>query len=292
MSAPRVVAVTGAGRGLGREHALHLADLGTAVVVNDLGPAADEVVAEIVARGGRAVADHSDVSDWAAAKGVIDTALSAFGALHGLVNNAGILRDALLANLDGEDWADVVRVHLTGHAAPLHWAADHWRNRAKAGEGEPAAVVNTTSTSGLLGQVGQVGYGAAKAGIATLSMIAAAELGRYGVRVNCIAPAGRTRLTEDVPGMEDMVRRPDDPEAFDRWDPANVAPVVAYLVGPDCPLTGQTFFVHGGRIQIFRPWWPGPSLVRDQRWTIDELAAELPGFVDAHEEPVPALEGL
>jgi len=289
--AGRVVAVTGSGRGIGREHALLLAELGAHVVVNDLGAAADDVVAEIEATGGIAVADHNDITDWADAAGVVATAVDTFGRLDALVNNAGIVRDRLLVNLEEDEWDAVVRVHLRGHAATLRAAAQHWRERSKAGEDVRAAVVNTTSTSGLLGNVGQGSYGAAKAGIAALSGIAAMELGRYGVRVNCIAPAARTRLTEDVPGMEDMVRRP-DADAFDAWDPANVSPMVAYLVSDGCDLTGMTFFVLGGRVQLFRPWWPGPMLLGERRWTVDELAARIPEFVAAHHEPVPELEDL
>ena len=284
--AGRVAIVTGAGRGLGREHALLFADQGARVVVNDrgvgpdgsgaddLGPAT-AVVEEIRAAGGEAVANADDVADWDGARRLVAQAVEAFGGLDVLVNNAGILRDRFLVNMTAAEWDDVVRVHLRGHFAPTRWAAAYWRDAAKAGSGRQASVVNTSSTSGLLGNPGQTNYGAAKAGIAAFTVIAAAELERYGVRVNAIAPMARTRLTEATPGWEDMIRPPDDPEVFDAWDPANVSPVVAWLATADCPATGQVFYVHGGTVKVFSPWSIGAGVERDGRWTVADLAAQL-----------------
>jgi NAD(P)-dependent dehydrogenase (short-subunit alcohol dehydrogenase family) len=283
----RVAIVTGAGRGLGRQHALLMAAEGARVVVNDrgggpdgsgnddLGPAA-AVVGEIRAKGGEAVANADDVADWDGARRLVTRAVDAFGGLDVVVNNAGILRDRFLVNMTPDEWDDVVRVHLRGHFAPTRWAAAYWRDRAKAGAPVKASVINTSSTSGLLGNSGQTNYGAAKAGIAGLTVIAAAELERYGVRVNAIAPMARTRLTEGTPGWEDMIRPPDDPEAFDAWDPANVSPVVAWLATADCAVTGQVFYVHGGTVKRFSPWAIGEGVERAGRWTVADLAASFP----------------
>ena len=205
----RIAIITGAGRGIGREHALLFASEGAKVVVNDLGGAldgsaedgtpAEQVAAEIVAMGGEAVANHDNVADWAGAKNMIDQAVETFGDLHVLVNNAGNLRDRVLVNMTEDDWDSVMHVHLKGHFAPLHHAANYWRDQTKAGKDVKASIINTSSTSGLLGNPGQGNYGAAKAGIAALTVIAATELGRYGVRVNALAPNARTRMTESAP---------------------------------------------------------------------------------------------
>ncbi|HET8990462.1 MAG TPA: SDR family oxidoreductase [Acidimicrobiales bacterium] len=281
----RVAVITGAGRGIGREHALLFAAEGARVVVNDLGAgldgtggaasAAEEVVAEIRAMGAEAIANHDDVSSWAGGESLVAAAIEAFGDLHVLVNNAGILRDRVLVNLSEDDWDSVVRVHLKGHFVPLRFAAAYWRERAKAGHEVAAAVVNTSSTSGLLGNVGQSNYGAAKAGIAALSVIAAEELGRYGVRVNAIAPAARTRMTESTPGLSDYVVKPADPAAFDVWDPANVSPLVAALSTRECPITGHVYFVQGGTVRLFKNWTMTETLEKGDRWGVTELAARL-----------------
>ena len=287
--AGRVAVVTGAGRGLGRQHALLMAAEGARVVVNDRGGRADgsgagdagparDVVAEIRAAGGVAVANADDVADWEGARRLVACAIEEFGALHVLVNNAGILRDRFLVNMSAEEWDDVVRVHLRGHFAPTRWAAAHWREQAKAGAPALASVINTSSTSGLLGNPGQANYGAAKAGIAALTQCAAAELGRYGVRVNAIAPLARTRLTQSTPPLAASVAPPTDPEAFDTWHPANVSPLVAYLATRDCPLSGQVFLVHGRSIQRFEPWSAAETLEAPGRWTIDGLQAALARF--------------
>ena len=191
-----------------------------------------------------------------------------------LVNNAGILRDRMLVSMSEEEWDDVVAVHLKGHFVPTRFAAAHWREQVKAGETVQASIIHTSSTSGLLGNPGQTNYGAAKAGIGSFSIICAQELARYGVRSNCIAPAARTRLTEATPGLGDMVAAPT--EGFDVWDPANVSPLVAYLATADCEITGRTFFVQGGTVRVMEPWRMGERLERDDRWTIDDLAKELP----------------
>ncbi|HVX21860.1 MAG TPA: SDR family oxidoreductase [Acidimicrobiales bacterium] len=279
----RVAVITGAGRGIGREHALLFAAEGAKVVVNDLGgavdgsggdaTAAEQVVAEITAAGGQAVANGDDVADWDGGKRLIDAAVDAFGDVHVLVNNAGILRDRVLVNMTEEDWDSVIHVHLKGHFVPTRHAAAYWRQKSKAGEEVKASVINTSSTSGLLGNPGQSNYGAAKAGIAAFTVIAAQELGRYGIRVNAVAPAARTRMTESTPGLADIVRAPG--EGFDIWDPANVSPLVAYLATAGCPATGRVFFVQGGTVQNFQNWTMTESIDRPGRWTVAELASEM-----------------
>jgi NAD(P)-dependent dehydrogenase (short-subunit alcohol dehydrogenase family) len=286
----RVAIITGAGRGLGREHALLFAAEGARVVVNDLGGAVDGsgddrsaaqlVVDEIAATGGEAIANGDDVASWDGAKRIVDAAIEAFGDLHVLVNNAGILRDRMLVNMSEEDWDSVIHVHLKGHFLPTRFAAAYWRERTKQGETVRASIVNTSSTSGLLGNPGQTNYGAAKAGIAAFTVIAAQELARYGVRVNAIAPAARTRMTENTPGLGDIVRAPRDITAFDVWHPANVSPLVAYLATADSALTGRVLFVQGGQIRLFQPWTRTKTLEKSDRWTVEEIAKELPGIVD------------
>ena len=281
----RVCIITGAGRGIGREHALLFASEGAKVVVNDLGGAldgspedgtpAEQVAAEIVAMGGEAIANHDNVADWDGAKHMIDEAVETFGDLHVLVNNAGNLRDRVLVNMSEDDWDAVIHVHLKGHFAPLHHAANYWRDQTKAGKDVKASVINTSSTSGLLGNPGQGNYGAAKAGIAALTIIAASELGRYGIRVNALAPNARTRMTESAPGLVDLVKEPEDAAAFDVWDPANISPLVGYLATESCPSTGKVFFVLGGTIRNFQGWTLTETLEKDDRWTVAELQAEM-----------------
>jgi NAD(P)-dependent dehydrogenase (short-subunit alcohol dehydrogenase family) len=281
----RVAIITGAGRGIGREHALLFAAEGAKVVVNDLGgamdgtgddrTAAEQVVDEIKAAGGEAVANADNVADWEGAQRLINSAVEAFGDLHVLVNNAGILRDRVLVNMTEEEWDAVIHVHLKGHFAPTRWAAAYWREQTKAGKQVSASVINTSSTSGLLGNPGQANYGAAKAGIASFTQICAMELTRYGVRSNAIAPAARTRLTEATPGLGDVVKPPDDPGAFDIWDPANVSPLVAYLATESCPFNGKVFFVQGGKVQLMQPWKMAESIERNDRWTVSELSSEM-----------------
>ncbi len=282
----RVAIITGAGRGIGREHALLFAAEGAKVVVNDLGGAldgstseaapAEEVVAEIRAFGGEAVANHDNVAEWEGGARLIQSALDTYGELDVLVNNAGILRDRVLVNLSESDWDAVINVHLKGHFVPTRHAATYWRERAKAGHPVNASIINTSSTSGLLGNIGQSNYGAAKAGIAAFTVIIAEELGRYGVRANAIAPAARTRMTESTPGLADYVVKPTDEAAFDVWDPANISPLVATLAMADCTATGRVFFVQGGTVRLFQNWTMTETLERDDRWAVADLAAQLP----------------
>ena len=281
----RVAIITGAGRGIGREHALLFAAEGAKVVVNDLGgnpdgtgddrTPAEQVVHEIEKMGGEAIANADNVASWEGGQRMVNAAVEAFGKLDILVNNAGILRDRVLVNMTEEEWDAVVAVHLKGHFVPTRWAAAYWREKVKAGESVQANVINTSSTSGLLSNPGQTNYGAAKSGIATFTQIAAKELSRYGVKVNCIAPAARTRLTEATPGLGDIIKAPDDPGSFDIWDPANISPLVAYLATADCPFTGETFFVQGGQVKKFQSWKMGEGVERDERWTVAGLQSEL-----------------
>jgi NAD(P)-dependent dehydrogenase (short-subunit alcohol dehydrogenase family) len=286
----RVAIITGAGRGIGREHALLFAAEGARVVVNDLGGGldgsasaaspAEEVVEEITAFGGEAIANHDNVADWEGGARLVQSALDAFGDLHVLVNNAGILRDRVLVNLSEDDWDAVVNVHLKGHFVPTRHAAAYWRERAKAGHEVRASIINTSSTSGLLGNVGQSNYGAAKAGIAAFTVIIAQELGRYGVRANAIAPAARTRMTESTPGLSDYVVKPADAAVFDVWDPANISPLVAALATTDCASTGQVYFVQGGTVRLFQNWTMTTTLEQEDRWSVAALAARLPTLLE------------
>jgi NAD(P)-dependent dehydrogenase (short-subunit alcohol dehydrogenase family) len=278
----RVAIITGAGRGIGREHALLFAAEGARVVVNDLGgtvdgtgsdtSAAQQVVDEITAAGGEAVANYDDVADFDGAQRLVQQAVDTFGDLHVLVNNAGILRDRMLANMSAEEWDAVVRVHLRGHFCPTRWAAAYWRDQSKAGHGAKRAVINTTSTSGLFGNVGQTNYGAAKTGIATFSIIANQELSRYGVRVNAIAPAAATRLVATVS---------DNAAANSLMDAGNISPFVAYLATADCPIIGRVFYVQGGEVSLFQPFVVVDTITKDGRWTIEELQTEAARF-DEH----------
>ena len=280
----RVAIITGAGRGLGREHALLFASEGAKVVVNDLGgdmrgeggdlSAAQQTVADIKAMGGDAVVNGENVADWDGAQRLVRQAVDQFGDLHVLVNNAGILRDRVIINMTEAEWDAVVAVHLKGHFCPTRHAAVYWREQTKAGKSVNAAIVHTSSTSGLFSNPGQANYDAAKSGIATLSQVCAKELSRYGVRSNTIAPGARTRLTEATPGLSDVVKAP--AEGFDEWDPANVSPFVAYLATADCPFTGETFVVRGGVVQRVQSWSTAERIDKGDRWTVAELAAEGP----------------
>ncbi|MFF8653349.1 SDR family oxidoreductase [Streptomyces huasconensis] len=279
--AGRVVLVTGAGRGLGRAHARAYAAEGASVVVNDLGVAPDgsdepggpggadgpacAVVEEIRAAGGDAVAHGGDIATPEGAASLVRTALDTYGRLDTLVNNAGFLRDRMLVNLDEDDWDAVLRVHLKGHFLPLKHAAAHWRAEAKAGRVPHACVVNTSSGAGLLGSVGQGNYSAAKAGILGLTMVASAELAAYGVRVNAIAPAARTRMTEQT--FADTMAAPAD-GAFDAMAPENVSPLVVWLgSAASAGVTGRVFEAEAGRITVMEGWRPGPTADKGARWT-------------------------
>lgn len=267
----RTAIVTGAGRGLGRAHALLLAHLGARVVVNDT-DAAGDVVAEIRAAGGQAVAHDGSVSDWTAVREMTELAVQTFGGLDILVNNAGILRDRMLVNMSEAEWDTVMDVHLKGHFCPLHHAAAYWRSEHKAGRTVDASIINTSSGSGLRGNPGQINYASAKSGIATMTLVAARELARYGVRVNAISPVARTRLTENAPGLSDRIGRND---GFDKWAPENVSPLVAWLASPECKLSGEVFSIVGGRISRQQCWTERETFEVDHRWSVDQLRAAL-----------------
>jgi NAD(P)-dependent dehydrogenase (short-subunit alcohol dehydrogenase family) len=281
----RIVIVTGAGRGIGREEALEFARQGALVVVNDVGVARDgtgedatpaqEVVDEIKAMGGEAVANYDDVSDFDGAKRMVQQAIDSFGGLDVLVNNAGILRDRMLVNMSIDEWDAVIKVHLRGTFATAHHAANYWRDLSKAGEPRDARIINTSSSSGIYGNVGQTNYGAAKAGIASFTVIAAMELARYGVTVNAIAPAALTRMTED------LVRWSADSEAeWDPRDPSNIAPLVAWLGSSESrDITGRVFNVKGGYVSVAEGWVAGPAEDKGARWEAGELGEVIPRLV-------------
>ena len=285
----RVAIVTGAGRGLGREHALELARQGARVVVNDLGSSVDgsgssiapanEVVEAIRGMGAEAVVNADDVSNWDGARRLIGTAIDTFGGLDVLVNNAGILRDRMLVNMTSEEWDDVIRVHLRGTFAPTHWAARYWRDRAKQDKTNDARVICTSSSSGIYGNVGQTNYGAAKAGIASFTIIAAKELGRYGVTVNAIAPGARTRMTEALARARGV---PDpSPGTWDPRDPGNVAPLIAWFASSESShVTGRVFNVAGGRISVAEGWHAGPGVDKGDRWQAEDLGPVVTSLVE------------
>src|ERR1700733_9740026 len=282
----RVAVITGAGRGIGREHALLFAKEGAKVVVNDLGGdntgqgsdsgPAREVVDEIVAAGGTAVANTENIATWDGAESVVLQAIAEFGRLDVLVNNAGILRDSFIAGMEESHWDAVIAVHLKGHFAMLRHAAAHWKAQSKAGDQPNAAVINTASGSGVtLPNAGQANYGSAKAGIAAMTLIAAEELERYGVRVNAIAPIARTRLTLATPGMGSLMSEPEEGE-LDLFSPANISPLVAYLATEKCPITGKVYAVQGGAISALFGWHDVDTIETDGVWLIDDIAARLP----------------
>lgn len=287
----RVVLVTGAGRGIGREHSLLLAAEGAKVVVNDLGGSTDgtgddvgpaaEVVQEIIDMGGEAVANNDSVTDWEGAQRMVNLAVETFGDLHVLVNNAGILRDRVIVNMTEPEWDSVVAVHMKGHFCPTRWAAAYWREQTKAGVEVNASIINTASGA-MLGNLGQLNYSGAKAGIAAMSLVAAGELSRYGVRVNCLAPIARTRMTLQTPGLEEVVAAPEDPSEFDLYDPANISPLVAYLASTDCPFTGGVFHVGGNEVGLYGGWSLANEniIATDGRWTVDDLAAKAPQLLE------------
>jgi NAD(P)-dependent dehydrogenase (short-subunit alcohol dehydrogenase family) len=273
----KIAIVTGAGRGIGREEALSLASEGATVVVNDVGASlqgegddrspAQQVVDEIVAGGGQAAVNADDISTWAGAEGVVRQAVDTYGRLDVLVNNAGIVRDKMSFNIEESDWDDVIRVHLKGHFGPAHFAAIHWRERAKAGEPVSGRIINTSSEAGLYGSAGQANYSAAKAGIAALTWVLARELERYGVTVNAIAPRARTRMTEDV--FSEMAATT---EGFDRFDPKNVAPIVTFLATDGAAdVNGQIFVCFGGDVWAMGGFHPVGEVHRDSAWTPQEL---------------------
>jgi NAD(P)-dependent dehydrogenase (short-subunit alcohol dehydrogenase family) len=275
-----VAIVTGAGQGIGREHALMFAREGAAVMANDLHDASG-VVEEIVAAGGRAVAHHGDVSDGPYARALVAAAVENFGGLDALVNNAGGGVPTLAVDLDDEAWDDAIGRNLHAMFHPTRAALGWWQAERAAGRTVRAAVVSTTSGAGLFGNAGQSAYGAAKAAVAAFTVIAAAELAGTGIRLNAVAPAARTPAVLAIGDvLSTLMRAPDDPAAFDAWHPANISPLVTYLCTPDCPLTGQVFHVRGGVVGHFQGWTIGQFLESDHRFTVAELRAQLPAMVD------------
>ncbi|NDK24294.1 SDR family oxidoreductase [Streptomyces sp. TR1341] len=288
----RVVVVTGAGRGLGRAHALAFAAEGARVVVNDLGVRldgepgganpAEAVAAEIRAAGGEAVAHGGDIATSEGAASLVRTAVEAYGRLDTLVNNAGFLRDRMLVNLDEDDWDAVLRVHLKGHFLPLKHAAAYWRAEAKGGRGPVGRVVNTSSGAGLLGSLGQGNYSAAKAGIVALTLVAAAELDRYGVQVNAIAPAARTRMTERT--FAETMSAP--ATGFDAMAPENVSPLVVWLgSAASAGVSGRVFEIEGGRLSVMEGWHRGPTADKGARWGVEEVGKEALRLLGEAERP-------
>jgi NAD(P)-dependent dehydrogenase (short-subunit alcohol dehydrogenase family) len=262
----KVAIVTGAGRGIGRGHARLLAAEGARVVVNDVDTDADSVVSEINEAGGTAVANHDNVATWAGAGNVVDQAVAEFGQLDILVNNAGILRDAMSFNITEAEWDAVIEVHLKGHLAPSHHAVKHWRNRGRAGEAVSGRVINTASESGLYGQVGQINYATAKAGIVGMTIVLAREMKKYGVTANVVCPRALTRMTGSVPGAADFMSGPE-------WDPEQIAPMVGFLASDAASeVSGQVFVVWGTRVHLMQGWQLAATLDRGEgRWTPQEL---------------------
>lgn len=289
----RVVIVTGAGRGLGRAHALAFAAEGAKVIVNDLGATlagegqdpgpAEQVVDEIRSMGGEAVVNGDDVSDIDAAGNMIRQAIDTWGRLDTLVCNAGIVRDRMFVNMTVDEWDAVIKVHLRGTFCPIRHAVDHWRAEAKAGRQGEWRIVTTSSGAGLFGSVAQANYSAAKAGIATLTLVAATELGRYGILANSIAPSARSRMTEEA--FADMMKRPES--GFDAMDPANVSPVVVWLGSPDCNVTGRVFEVAGGELSVASGWQHGDVRDKGDRYEPSEVGSVVAELLRAAPEPAP-----
>ena len=292
----RVVIVTGAGRGIGRAHALEFARQGARVVVNDIGAELDgtggspspasEVVDEIRSNGGEAVVNGDDVADWDGARRLVGTAVETFGGLDVVVNNAGFVRDRMFANASEDEWDAVVRVHLKGHFCVARHAAAYWRDQSKAGTTVDARIINTSSGAGLMGSVGQAAYSAAKAGIAGLTMVQSAELGRYGVTANAIAPSARTRMTETV--FAEMMATPDDPGAFDAMAPENISPLVVWLGSSESHhVTGRVFEIEGGKVSLADGWQHGPAVDKGDRWDPSELGPVVQELLAKAPPPAP-----
>ncbi len=288
----RVVIVTGAANGIGKQHALAFAREGARVVVNDLGVSrggegggsgpAEAVLREIKDLGGEAFANGADVSSWEQTGELVKQTLDHFGRLDVVVNNAGFVRDRMFVSCSEEEWDAIINVHLKGHFCLSRHAAEHWRNQSKRGEAVDARIINTSSGAGLQGSIGQSSYSAAKAGIATLTLIQAAELGRYGVTSNAIAPSARTRMTEEV--MADMMAKPD--QGFDAMDPANISPLVVWLGSPESKhVSGRVFELAGGEISIADGWRFGPKLDKGARWSPDEVGAAVSDLLGKIEPP-------
>ncbi|MDP4604796.1 MAG: SDR family oxidoreductase [Erythrobacter sp.] len=284
----RTVIITGAARGLGRAYALAFAAEGANVVVNDIGTslggegrdtsAADEVVVEIIASGGKAIANYEDVTDWDAAERIVAAAIAAFGDLHVVVNNAGIVRDRMFVSATLDEWDATMHVHLRGHFCISRHAVNYWRAKQKDGRDPDARIINTTSGAGLQGSIAQAAYSTAKGGIASLTLVQAAELGRYGITANALAPSARTRMTEQA-FADKMATEGQD---FDVMDPANIAPCVVWLGSAESrEVTGCVFELEGGKIMIEDGWREGPAIDKGARWqpadvgaAVDRLLAE------------------
>jgi len=288
----RTVIITGAARGLGRAYALAFAAEGANVVVNDIGAslggegrdtsAADAVVAEIKAAGGQAIANYEDITDWDAAKHIVDAAVEAFGDLHVVVNNAGIVRDRMFVSATLDEWDATMHVHLRGHFCVSRHAVDFWRSQQKAGKTVDARIINTTSGAGLQGSIAQAAYSTAKGGIAALTLVQAAELGRYGITANALAPAARTRMTEQA--FSDKMAT--EEQAFDAMDPANVAPTVVWLgSSQSAHVTGCVFELEGGKIMIEDGWREGPVVDKGQRWDPADVGAAVDGLIASRTTP-------
>ena len=289
----RVVVITGGGRGLGRAHSLAFAAEGAAVVVNDLGATlggdgidlspAQEVVAEIEAAGGRAVVNGDDVSDWDGAGRLIQQAIDTYGSIDTLVCNAGIVRDRMIVNMSVEEWDAVIKVHLRGMFCPVRHAIDFWRAQSKAGTPVAARIVTTSSGAGLFGSIAQGNYVAAKAGIAGFTITAAAELGRYGILANGIAPSARSRMTEEA--FADMMRKPES--GFDAMDPANISPLVVWLGSDACDVTGRMFEIAGGELSVADGWQHGKAFDKGARYEPDEVGAIVADLIAEAPTPGP-----
>lgn len=289
----RTVIITGAARGLGRAYALAFAQEGANVVVNDIGTslqgegrdtsAADEVVAQINEDGkGRAIANYEDVTDWDAAKRIVDAAIGAFGDLHVVVNNAGIVRDRMFVSATLDEWDATMHVHLRGHFCIARHAVDYWRGKAKSGQSPDARIINTTSGAGLQGSIAQAAYSTAKGGIASLTLVQAAELGRYGITANALAPSARTRMTEQA--FADKMAT--EGQQFDVMDPANIAPTVVWLGSAEsADVTGCVFELEGGKIMIEDGWREGPSVDIGARWEPAKIGDAVAKLIDERVEP-------
>ena len=275
----RTVIVTGAGGGLGKAYAKALGAAGANVVVNDINAeAATGTVTEINSEGGRANLDVSDITDHEAAGRLVQATITTYGDIHGIVNNAGVCRDRMFASLNPEEWDTVMAVHLKGHYCIANHAARYWRQQSKEGAAINGRIINTSSGAGLLGSVGQANYSAAKGGILSLTLVQAAEMGRYGVTANALAPQARTGMTEDV--FADMMKIPED-GSFDQYDPANVAPLVVWLASTDSShVTGQCFEIFGGRLSVAEGWHGGPEIYKADRWDISEIGAAVDSLLE------------
>jgi NAD(P)-dependent dehydrogenase (short-subunit alcohol dehydrogenase family) len=289
----RTVIITGAARGLGRAYALAFAAEGANVVVNDIGTslngegrdtsAADAVVADIKAAGGHAIANYEDITDWDAAKRIVDAAVAAFGDLHVVVNNAGIVRDRMFVSATLEEWDATMHVHLRGHFCLSRHAVDYWRAKQKAGTNPDARIINTSSGAGLQGSIAQAAYSTAKGGIASLTLVQAAELGRYGITANALAPSARTRMTEQA--FADKMAT--EGEAFDVMDPANIAPTVVWLGSEQSAhVSGCVFELEGGKIMLEDGWREGPLVDKGAQWRPADVGTAVDGLLAARVAPL------